>query len=274
MSTEQLSPNSTVPTSGLYHCIMCMLSFDLAKAKGADPFVIATLYAKQEGIDPQTVRGIFAGSNEPIFRKKFKALDKFDECPIHKTTTGWGLEEDLAQLALFQQERDEIASETVTGVCDTCIKQIGKLDGYLLSTKEVVLSVTCWKRFLLKSGTVNPNLVTDTKAFTGLVALRASSDTPWQICEECASMFSFDHNLAKSELLRNRATGEPSSGFGLCNVSYQGKDVIVELLDEEAFMGALKSARMALDQILSERGSTITPLSENVTKKKWWQVWK
>jgi hypothetical protein len=57
-------------------------------------------------------------------------------------------------------------------------------------------------------------------------------------------------------------------------VSYRGKDVIVEILDEEAFKAALKAARMALDQILAERGSKITSLSENVTKRKWWQVWK
>ena len=274
MSTEQYPPNSTVPTSGIYHCVICMLSSDLAKTEGADPFLIATLYAKEAGIDAKTVKEIFAGCNEPIIRKKFKALDKFDECPIHKTVTGWGFEEDLTQLALFQQERDEIASENVMGVCDTCIKKIGKLEGYLLSTKEVVLSVASWERFLLNSGAIIPNLVTDTKVFTGLVAQRASSDTPWQICEECAGMFSFDHDHAKAELFRNRDTGEPSSGFGLCNVSYLGKDVIVEILDEEAFKAALKAARMALDQILAERGSKKTSLSENVTKRKWWQVWK
>ena len=94
MSTKQLPPNSTVPTSGLYHCVMCMVSSELAKAEGTDPFVIASLYAKEEGIDPQTVGRIFVGCNEPIFRKRFKALDKFDVCPIHKTATGWGLEEE------------------------------------------------------------------------------------------------------------------------------------------------------------------------------------
>lgn len=273
MSTEQYAPNSIVPTSGIYHCVLCTLSYELAKTKGVDPFLIATLYAKETGIDAKTVKEIFAGCNEPIIRKKFKASDRFDECPIHKTATGW-LEEDLAQLTPFPQGRDEIVSEDVMGVCDTCMKKIGKLEGYLLSTKEVVLSVACWKRFLLNSGATIPNLFTDMKVFTGLVAQRASSDTPWQICDECAGMFLFDHDFAKSELLRNRATGEPSSGFGLCNVSYRGKDPIVEISDQEAFLATLKSARMALEQILAERGSQETSLNPNVTKRKWWQVWK
>jgi hypothetical protein len=97
MNTEQYAPNSDVPTSGMYHCVMCKLSFDLAKTKNADPFLIATMYAKDAGIDTKIVQEIFAGCKEPIIRKKFKALDKFDECPIHKTATGWAPEQDIAQ---------------------------------------------------------------------------------------------------------------------------------------------------------------------------------
>jgi hypothetical protein len=92
VSTEQFAPRSTVPREGLYQCLLCALSLDLARATGRDPFVIASAYAKEMGVGPDAIRGLFAGSKEPIVRMRFKALDRFDECPIHKSATGWVLE--------------------------------------------------------------------------------------------------------------------------------------------------------------------------------------
>lgn len=154
---------------------------------------------------------------------------------------------------LTPQEQEEVISEKATSHCDACNKKIRRADGYLLSTKEVVMSVACWKRFLSKSEVIIPNLLKDSEVFVGLVAFRASSDTPWQVCEECSAMFSFDRTIAKVKLLRNRITGEFIGGFGLCTVSRVGKDTIVDPIDADSFDAALKAAGEALDSIMKNR---------------------
>jgi len=173
-----------------------------------------------------------------------------------------------------RQERHDVGSGKVGPLCDTCNKEIGELDGYLLSTKAVVLSVPCWKRYLFKAQVMAPGVLGDGKAFLELVALRASSDTPWHVCEECAGMFSFNRNLAKRELIKYSVTGGPSSGFGLCRVSRQGGDVIVDPSDEKAFNAAVAAALNALKQIADAGGSGKASVGEGVTGRKWWHFWK
>jgi hypothetical protein len=137
MSTEQYQPNSIVPKSGIYYCVLCMLSYELAKTKGADPFLIATLYAKESGVDTKTVKKIFAGYNEPIIRKKFKASDKFDECPIHKTATGWGLEQDKDSMQVIAETWLQYYIDGAKGQVDNN-KEWAVLRLYDLSLKEPV----------------------------------------------------------------------------------------------------------------------------------------
>lgn len=155
---------------------------------------------------------------------------------------------------LAPQERIEVINERGASHCDVCNKEIEKTDGYLLSTKEVVMSVVCWERFLSKNEAVTPGLLEKNEVFVKLVALRASSDTPWQVCEGCSSMFSFDRTNAKVKLLRNRINGEFTSGFGLCTISREGKDTIVNTIDADSFNAALKSAGEAL-AILKKSGN-------------------
>jgi hypothetical protein len=134
-------------------------------------------------------------------------------------------------------------------LCDSCNKQLSDNEGYLLTTAQITASVLSWKNFLLKSASQMPELLNDSKLLSRMVFARGSSDSPWLICEECAAMFEFDHNHAHAELLRFRQTGEPSGGFAVCQLSYQGRDMVADPLDQAAWDVMLEAVNTALGDI-------------------------
>ena len=151
--------------------------------------------------------------------------------------------------------RSESVSKTQLPKCDTCSKILQYDEGYLLTTRQIIDSVESWKRFLLNSEKQWPNLFSDDPTFLlNLAYQRASSDTPWLVCEECAHLFSFDAERARAELQRYRATGEPSSGFAICRITYQDKDTVVVPVDDEGWDILLKRLNTAIDEIKHERG--------------------
>ena len=124
-----------------------------------------------------------------------------------------------------------------------------------MTTRQIIDSVESWKRFLLNSEKQWPNLFSDDPTFLlNLAYQRASSDTPWLVCEGCAHLFSFDAERARAELQRYRATGEPSSGFAICRITYQDKDTVVVPVDDEGWDILLKRLNRAIDEIKHERG--------------------
>lgn len=104
MSTINLSPNTVVPKNGIYYCNMC---------KDGDSAIrdVAAAYARQKGVDPKMLEGVFGaagiGSDEPTTRKTYKAGERFGECPRHKNATGWTLEKEEAPSASKPVEKQQ-----------------------------------------------------------------------------------------------------------------------------------------------------------------------
>ncbi len=143
--------------------------------------------------------------------------------------------------------------------CDACNKELAENDGYLLTTAQVTASVVSWKRFLQKTVEQMPDLLNDSNLLSRMVFARGSSDSPWQVCEECSLMYEFDRNHAHSELQRFRQTGEPSGGFAVCQLSYQGRDLVADPLDKAAWNVLLESVNIAIAEIKNESsGSSST----------------
>jgi ribosomal protein L40E len=130
-------------------------------------------------------------------------------------------------------------------VCDTCDRNLGANDGYLLTTKQVVLSVESWRRVFGKWKREHPALFKD--HFFDLAFHRASSDTPWVICESCASMFSFDRKQARDVLQKYRLTGEFQRGQAVCTFCSpsDGGSILVEPTDDDAWVAMLKAIKTA-----------------------------
>jgi len=134
-------------------------------------------------------------------------------------------------------------------LCDSCNKELSDSEGYLLTTAQITASVLSWKTFLLKSINQMPQLLNDSNMLSRMVFARGSSDSPWLICEQCAAMYEFDHAHAHTELLRFRQTGEPSGGFAVCQLSYQGRDMVADPLDKAAWGVMLESVNTAINEI-------------------------
>ncbi len=134
-------------------------------------------------------------------------------------------------------------------LCDSCNKELAENDGYLLTTAQITSSVASWKKFLQKTAAQMPELLNDSNLLSRMVFARGSSDSPWQICEECSTMYNFDRDFARSELLRFRMTGEPSGGFAVCQLSYQGRDLVADPLNKTAFDELLQSVNTAMEEI-------------------------
>jgi hypothetical protein len=134
-------------------------------------------------------------------------------------------------------------------LCDSCNKELAENDGYLLTTAQITSSAISWKIFLQKTMAQMPDLLDDSNLLSRMVFARGSSDSPWQICEECSTMYNFDRDFARSELLRFRQTGEPSGGFAVCQLSYQGHDLVADPLDKAAWDELLQSVNTAIDEI-------------------------
>lgn len=146
--------------------------------------------------------------------------------------------------------RIDIASDKY--ICDTCDRCLSEDEGYLLTTKQVVLSVESWCRVLRKwkqkysALSKDPHvdhyylLVTKNREQSESIAeswrsvlsklkrecsnrfletflengifQRGASGTPWVICESCAPMFSFDRKYALDALEKYRQTSQFQSG--------------------------------------------------------------
>ena len=104
-----------------------------------------------------------------------------------------------------------------------------------------------------------PQLLSDGQSLMHCVFTRASSDTPWQVCEQCSGMFDFDREKAREQLLQNRATGKPSSGFRVCEITQKGNDTVVLPVDEEAFHRMFKTVKEAVDQVQATDGGAQGP---------------
>jgi len=91
-------------------------------------------------------------------------------------------------------------------------------------------------------------------------ARMAKSDTPWMVCENCAVLFSFDLAERREKARICRSTGQPSGGFALCQMRQQGNDIIIDNVDDDGMMAAMRAATNAIRTLES--------------KKKWWQFWK
>ncbi|MBN1535564.1 MAG: hypothetical protein JW908_02445 [Anaerolineales bacterium] len=134
-------------------------------------------------------------------------------------------------------------------LCDSCNKELSEDEGYLLTTAQITSSVASWKNFLVKSSENMPDLLNDSNMLSRMVFARGSSDSPWQICEECAAMFDFDRQQAHANLLHFRETGEPSGGFAVCQLSYQGRDLVADPIDKEAWDVLIEAVHTAIDEI-------------------------
>ncbi len=139
------------------------------------------------------------------------------------------------------------------GKCDICNKDIQEPEGYLLTTKEIATSERCWTdyfRFLKDmTGRSFSNLA---RILPVIVGNRTKSDTPWMICETCATIFSFDRHERREKAKRWRETGEPIGGFALCRVRQEGRDFVIENIDDDAMIAAMKVAASALAALEKE----------------------
>jgi hypothetical protein len=87
------------------------------------------------------------------------------------------------------------------------------------------------------------NLQEMPNALPGLAGQMACSDTPWALCENCASSLNqggFSVHLDPNEL--------PSRGHALCRST---KIMEFEVLDDEGMVRALSAAKAAANEILS-----------------------
>jgi hypothetical protein len=190
--------------------------------------------------------------------------------------------------------RVDVASDKYT--CDTCDRRLAADEGFLLATKQVVVSVESWRRVLLKwkrqfcaQPKENANasrvaskrgclFVTRTKEKTESLAEsfrrvladlrreyadlfvdlaihlaldRASSETPWVICEGCAPMFTFDREHARGALEKYRRTGEfpREQAVVTLELPKTGGRILIQSNDDEGCDAMLKAidAAMAKD---------------------------
>lgn len=136
--------------------------------------------------------------------------------------------------------------------CDICNQELIGDEGYLLTTAQVTASVVCWKSFIKNTAKQMTELLDNSNLLSRVVFARGSSDSPWQVCEACSPMFEFDHDHAHSELIRFRKTGEPSAGFAVCQLSFQGRDLVADPLDMPAWEKMLESVNAAIKEIRQE----------------------
>lgn len=145
--------------------------------------------------------------------------------------------------------------------CDICNKELADNEGYLLTTAQVTASVVCWKRFINNTAEEMTELLDNPNLLSRVVFARGSSDSPWQVCEACSSMFEFDHDHARSELMRFHQTGEPSGGFAICQLNFQGRNLVADPLDMPAWEIMLESVNTAIKEIRQER--SLPSMDEN-----------
>ncbi|MEN6394277.1 MAG: hypothetical protein ABFD53_10755 [Anaerolineaceae bacterium] len=137
-------------------------------------------------------------------------------------------------------------------LCDVCNKKLDDDEGYLLTTAEITASKLSWKCFLERTISDMPEVLHNPNLLSRAVFARASSDSPWQVCEQCSTMFEFNRKHAHTEWLHFRQTGEPSEGFAVCKLSFQGRDIIADPLDKSAWDNMLEAVSAAMREIRQE----------------------
>jgi hypothetical protein len=84
-------------------------------------------------------------------------------------------------------------------VCDICNKELANLEGFLLTTEQVVTTPAYWqKTFSGPMGGLLAAAAGSEQAFKAQIANQmASQRSPWMICERCIDLFSIDRQKAK-----------------------------------------------------------------------------
>lgn len=211
VSTTNLSPNTRVPKSGLYYCTMCKEGDSAIRDE-------LTKYAREKGVDPRMLEGIFGaagiGRTESTTRKSFKVGDTFGECSRHGQATGWTLErEDETQATSTVPENPK--TETVLMECPPFPGQVACSDndcpcpnttmppakGYLWIKKEIVdtrmtcLSLQALQGFMSMSGVSSIDEV-------------RRHCLPIVVCEQSATRRGLDLTVAASDYLSWVKTGK------------------------------------------------------------------
>jgi len=136
--------------------------------------------------------------------------------------------------------------------CDICCTPVGGQDTYFLTTKEVVTSQAYWKASLPIVAAVFTQM--GLKGGVGdkllhVVARMAKSDTPWIVCTKCFSLFEFDQTDRRRKAEEYLSTGMPADGFALCRLEYRGADLVIENIDDDAMLAALRAAVAAMQHL-------------------------
>jgi hypothetical protein len=94
--------------------------------------------------------------------------------------------------------------------CDVCGLRINLVDGYFLTTRQVVTTKDYWNYLYTHQGS---HLLKEDPKSTRLpliTAQIAGQVKPWLVCESCSKMFTFDRSLAKKCAITQ--TAPPGSG--------------------------------------------------------------
>jgi hypothetical protein len=94
-------------------------------------------------------------------------------------------------------------------VCDSCNAELRLAEAYLLSTNNVVVSISYWQERFAVEKRVQDMFNMDGRQrlamFDDGVRVTAAQATPWAICESCSEFFIFDRDEARSCALRAAA---------------------------------------------------------------------
>ena len=143
--------------------------------------------------------------------------------------------------------------------CDICNVAIDEQQAYFLTTKEVVTSEAYWKASLPRMEGVLELIGAEldiAQQLIHVVGRMAQCDTPYIVCGQCFSLFSLDQTERKRKADNWLSTGEPAGGLALCRVEYKGADIIIDSIDDDGMMAAIRVATDAL-QALPKFNSTV-----------------
>ncbi len=141
------------------------------------------------------------------------------------------------------------------GNCDLCNTGLSTSDGYLFTTKELVVNQEFWKRRLSLYSSLFKMLPTREDrvlAFLDTVHDACASKTPWLLCEECSKVSS-GRESAKSDAQRLAKTGtipaKYSGDLSLCAIREGAGSTqrIVQVRDAEGHAEAMKLAMLACE---------------------------
>lgn len=102
--------------------------------------------------------------------------------------------------------------------CDICSKKMTLSDGYLLTTKDVVVQKAYWEYafthqwgYVHDLGGTNADPEMKTRFLANLLINQINQNTPWSICETCSNFFTFDKKTAKKYAQKN--ISPPNTGY-------------------------------------------------------------